>query len=152
MHTWSLAVAKQYYVFFPVFLLLIWRFGKRLRVLVLACLALASVGMAQLLVSSNPSATFYLLPTRGWELLIGGFIALGFSKQERPVCSLVSSELLSISGLLLILFATFAFDRHTTFPSIYALVPTAGAALIIVFTGPTPHWTSDLPRLVVQTI
>lgn len=75
LHTWSLAVEEQYYVLFPLFILLMWRFGKRLMVTMLALIGLTSIILAQWGTVNHPSATFYLLPTRLWELLIGSLTA-----------------------------------------------------------------------------
>lgn len=83
LHTWSLAVEEQYYVVFPVLLLLIWRLGKRWIVGIFAVMAVMSLAAAQWGSFYQPAATFYLLPTRGWEILLGVFIAFYLFTQER---------------------------------------------------------------------
>ena len=143
IHTWSLAVEEQYYLIFPIFILMTWRFGVRCISLILIITFVLSLVAAQWASSSQPSANFFLLPTRGWELLIGVFIALLFSKYgddpsntlkikwQQPV-----RQSGSIGGLILILYSIFVFNETTPFPSLYALVPTIGTALIIVFATP----------------
>jgi peptidoglycan/LPS O-acetylase OafA/YrhL len=65
-------------------------------------------------------------------LCIGAFIAFYFAKKDRAMPNVWLSQSASLLGLLLIAYAVFAFDKNTPFPSLYALVPTVGAALIIV--------------------
>ena len=76
LHTWSLAVEEQYYVIFPLLVMGMWRFGQRVLIILLGIIAIASLLAAQYLSSTAPSANFYLLTTRAWELLIGAFCAL----------------------------------------------------------------------------
>ncbi|MBL0010644.1 MAG: acyltransferase [Nitrosomonas sp.] len=73
LHTWSLAVEEQYYLLFPIFLMLTWHLGTRWILAMLAVAAVVSLAAAQWGSAVEPAATFYLLPTRGWELLIGAF-------------------------------------------------------------------------------
>ena len=136
LHTWSLAVEEQYYLLFPIFLLLIWSWGKRWIIVVLGSVAVISLATAQWGSVNEPTFTFFMLPTRGWELLIGSFIA--FYSDENKVNHIRSvSQALSVAGLLLILYAVFVYDKSTPFPSLYALLPTIGAGLIILFATPT---------------
>jgi peptidoglycan/LPS O-acetylase OafA/YrhL len=129
LHTWSLAVEEQYYILFPLFLMLIWNFGKQKVVLILAAAAVVSLALAEYGSARFPEATFFLLPTRAWELLIGVFAAFySFFKRD-----IRGSQTLSMIGLALILYSIFAFDEETPFPSLNALVPTLGAAMVILF-------------------
>jgi len=137
LHTWSLAVEEQYYVLFPLFLLLTWQLRKRWLIGMLAVAAIVSLLLAQWGSLHKPSATFYLLPTRGWELLVGVFIAFHQFRNPHPANAANSiAQPASLIGLLLIAFSIFAFDKNTPFPSLYALVPTLGTALIILFAHP----------------
>lgn len=133
LHTWSLAVEEQFYLFFPIFLMLIWRLGKHRILIILTVLLIASLSVAQWGSIYKPVATFYLLPTRGWELLIGAFVAFYFSNSYKPNFSILMNQAGSIIGLLLINYAIFVFDKHTPFPSLYTLVPVIGTAFIILF-------------------
>jgi len=131
LHTWSLAVEEQYYLLFPPLLMLLWRFGKRATAAFLVVLGLASLALAHALLQSRPEAAFYILPTRAWELLIGALIGLGIFARLRPARWL--REAGAASGLALIVYAILYFDSTTPFPGPHALVPTLGAALIILF-------------------
>lgn len=133
LHTWSLAVEEQYYLFFPLVLMLMWKLGQRWLLLVLVVIATASLAHAQWSSSHNPAAAFYLLPARGWELLIGAFVAFYLSGDSKRQFSAQANQFGSAAGLLLIIYAILALDKHTPFPSFYTLIPTLGAALIILF-------------------
>lgn len=138
LHTWSLAVEEQYYVLFPLFLMALWKLRKRWIFGTLMLVAFFSLAGAQYGAYSFPSATFFLLPTRGWELAIGALIAFYFlykKEQESFIRSHKAiSELFGYLGFGLILYSIFAFDKMTPFPSFFALIPTIGTALIIIFT------------------
>lgn len=141
LHTWSLAVEEQYYVLFPIFISVTWKFGKRWIVGIIIIMASLSLAAAQWGAFRDPSATFYLLPTRGWELLIGALTAFHLGSQKK--LALVPREpdhwvgqFTSAAGLLLIAYAIFSFDKTTPFPSIYALIPTLGAAMVILCATP----------------
>ena len=133
LHTWSLAVEEQFYVVFPLFLMLFWKLGKRLTLVALGLILITSLALAQWASYANPSAAFFLLPTRGWELLIGAFAAFYLSQGSRKDFGKSLSEIGGWLGLSLILYAVFAYSKATPFPGLYALVPVLGAALIILF-------------------
>lgn len=135
LHTWSLAVEEQFYILFPLFLMAAWRFEKRAIVWTLVAAFVISLATAQWGAYNRPTATFYLLPTRAWELLVGSFAA--FYLQKRTVSTAAwFNNVLSAIGLAAILYSVFAFDDATPFPSLYALVPTVGTVLIILFAVP----------------
>jgi len=133
IHTWSLAVEVQYYILFPLILMLTWKLGKRWIVGSLVLIFVISLAEAQWLSATHPSFAFYMLPTRGWELLIGVFIAFYYSRNNFIKHNHIIEQLGSLFGLLLIAYSIFTYNNQTPFPSIYALVPTLGAALIIIF-------------------
>ena len=136
LHTWSLAVEEQYYLLFPLFVLLTWRFGKTWILKSLFAVFIISLAAAHWGSTNKPVFTFFLLPTRGWELLIGGFIAFYFSLGHKQLSHKWLNELGSLIGVALIAYSIFSFDSKTPFPSLYTLVPTFGAALILFFTTP----------------
>jgi len=141
LHTWSLAVEEQYYLIFPVLMLFIWRLGKRWIAAILAVITVTSLFYTQHMVTFKPEAAFYLLPTRVWELLLGALIAFCPPIKQPKIAVtgkfyLSTNQSASFIGLLLIIYATVAFDKNTPFPSFYALVPTVGAAIIILFANP----------------
>jgi peptidoglycan/LPS O-acetylase OafA/YrhL len=140
LHTWSLAVEEQYYVFFPLLIMMAWPLGKRWIVAMLVLISLISLALAQHGVHQDPSATFYLLHTRCWELLIGALAAFYLARPttisiNTPVNPLWN-QLGSLMGVALIMYAIAVFDEHTPFPSVYALIPVIGAVLIIICAQP----------------
>lgn len=132
LHTWSLAVEEQYYVIFPLFLALTWGLRKHIVLALLGVFFALSLAAAHWGSFAKPAAAFYLLPTRGWELLFGVFVAF-YLYRTRKADTQPSSEIASLLGVVLILYAVFAFSEQTPFPSLYTLVPTLGTALIILF-------------------
>ncbi len=138
LHTWSLAVEEQYYLLFPLFLLLAWRAGKRFLLAVLVVAAILSFAAAQWGSLHKPTAAFYLLPARGWELLIGAFAAFHLASGRDLQAAKgrgrqLADECLGILGVALIAYAIFAYNKATPFPGVYALAPTLGAVCIILF-------------------
>lgn len=140
LHTWSLAVEEQYYVLFPLFLLFVWKFRKRWILSSLLLIAAISLAVAEYKVHNHPVETFFLLQTRLWELAIGASIAFYFLYRKKTIRTLLAhksiDEILSLLGLLLIFYAVFVFDETVPFPGFYALVPTIGTGLIIIFSSP----------------
>lgn len=138
LHTWSLAVEEQYYLFFPIFLMLIWRFGLKWIAGILMLLAVVSLLISHWAAFNAPVANFYLLPTRGWELLLGVFAAfyILYKDYSFKFASPLVSEIAGVIGIFLIIFSIFSFDESTPFPSFWALIPTFGTVLIILFSTP----------------
>lgn len=131
LHTWSLAVEEQFYIFFPLILMLLVKVSTKVRIMIVAVLFLASLMLSVAFLSSQQSFVFYMLPTRAWELLAGSLLALMPSpkfKSNRVMQSL------SVLGIGLISFAVLAYDDGTDFPGLAALIPVLGAVLLI-YTG-----------------
>lgn len=136
LHTWSLAVEEQFYIFFPLFLLFAWRLGRKWILAILGVISLISLALAHYGANMAAEATFYLLPTRAWELAIGSFVAFYLKDKERKEYSQKLYQCLSAVGFGLIVISIFVYSKATPFPSLYALAPTIGAALIIIFALP----------------
>jgi peptidoglycan/LPS O-acetylase OafA/YrhL len=139
LHTWSLSVEEQYYILFPLFLMALWRLRKRLIFGSLIAVCVISLILSQWGAYHEPTATFFLLHTRAWEIAIGAIIAFYFLYKREQVELITShripSELFGSLGLALICYSIFAFNKTTPFPSLYALIPTIGTALIIIFSN-----------------
>jgi peptidoglycan/LPS O-acetylase OafA/YrhL len=128
LHTWSLAVEEQFYIFFPLILLLVRRyFGRRER-LVMVALAALSLGISIWLVRTDQAGAFYLLHARAWELLLGGLLALGVFPAVR---SRLLAGALGLAGLALIAGSVLLYNENMPFPGLAALAPCVGAALLI---------------------
>ncbi|HIO91537.1 MAG TPA: acyltransferase [Leucothrix mucor] len=131
LHTWSLAVEEQFYIVFPLFLALFWKGGKRALLLMISFVALVSLGLTEWGWRYFPDANFYLIPTRAWELMVGALAA--FYLFYKPQVQGLFGDIASFLGLLMILLALFLLDKTMPFPSLYALFPIVGTALIILF-------------------
>lgn len=132
LHTWSLAIEEQYYILFPLMILIAWKFSKRTIPIIFFVLAIFSFCFAQYQLSHNPQAAFYLLPSRIWELLAGALIAhYLFEKQQQ------SNRYLDLLGVFLIAASIFIYDKETPFPGLFALLPVIGSSLILVFCNKT---------------
>lgn len=136
LHTWSLAVEEQFYVFFPLLLIVLWKMPKRSRVPIIALIALSSLMLAHWAAYNKPVAAFYLLPARCWELLLGALAAFynRLPTDTKNRLSAAHQQWVSLLGLALIVISLFLFDKQTPFPSLYTLLPTIGAVLILLFT------------------
>ena len=141
LHTWSLAVEEQYYLVFPLFMSLAWGLGKRWLVRLIAVVALVSLGWSEWLWRSSVEANFYLIPSRAWELMVGALAA--FYLQKNQAAQGVMAQAASVLGLVLLGYAVFFFDDGIPFPSVYALVPTLGAVLLILF-ATSATWVGKL--------
>lgn len=128
LHTWSLAVEEQYYLLFPIFLLFAWRFGKDRVFWTIVVFSGLSLALSEWGWRNAPSASFYLLPTRAWELLAGSIAAFIVKKH-----GVKSNNLVALTGFFAILVSIFVYDKNTPFPSLYALAPVVGVVLIILF-------------------
>jgi peptidoglycan/LPS O-acetylase OafA/YrhL len=127
LHLWSLGIEEQFYLFWPLILILV----ARLRLSILAAasvIALASFVLNVALIGSNPVATFYLPFTRAWELLAGGALACGWSRISQTAGA---SNWRAAIGLLLIAAAAAVLDTHRAFPGWWALLPVAGSVLLL---------------------
>ncbi|WP_299846571.1 acyltransferase family protein [uncultured Roseovarius sp.] len=132
LHTWSLAVEEQYYIFFPLLLMFLNPLGKNIVLKSLIVIFIVSFILSQWGIYFRPTATFFLLPARGWELLIGVFAAMYLQKKP-GLARTLQSDILSFLGLLLIIIPIFIYNDETPFPGAYALPATIGTALIILF-------------------
>lgn len=128
LHTWSLGVEEQYYLVAPLALALLWRYGRRFVFWSTVAVALASLAATEWGWRFAPSANFYLPPFRIWELLAGAIC--GFLSFGRPVRA---NNALALAGLGLVLYSIFFFGPEIPFPSLYALVPVGGTALVVMY-------------------
>ena len=124
LHTWSLGVEEQFYLLFPVTLVIAERFGKAR--LAIALLGLGSFILCVAITAPMPAASFYLLPTRGWELMLGASLAVGLVSVPESL-----RQASSLAGVALTIAASLLIGPDDPFPGWRALVPTLGAALLI---------------------
>jgi peptidoglycan/LPS O-acetylase OafA/YrhL len=127
LHLWSLGIEEQFYLFWPLILMLV----ARLRLNIPAAatvIGLASFVLNVALIGSNPVATFYLPFTRAWELAAGAALACGWSGVSQAG---VASNWRALTGIVLIAVAAIVLDTKSAFPGWWAVLPVAGAALLL---------------------
>jgi peptidoglycan/LPS O-acetylase OafA/YrhL len=132
LHLWSLGVEEQFYVFWPALLWLAWKRRVNLLALTLSIIAV-SFWLGARITNANAAAVFYSPITRLWELLFGCFLALtptyvsSFFKKPQTR----GENLKAFAGLFLIAAAVFGLRGSVAYPGWRALLPTAGAFLLI---------------------
>lgn len=137
IHTWSLGVEEQFYVLFPLLLVVLLRQRRINPVSALLGLTAVSLIFAEYGLHNFADATFFLLPSRAWELLVGGILAftqIDYARayEGRPQVF----QALSILGTVAILAAYFGAGRNLPSPGIGASLVVAGAALVLTCAAP----------------
>ena len=135
LHTWSLSVEEQYYILFPIVLLIVFKYFRKYLVHILILGFAISLGLADWGSRNHPSFNFYVLPTRGWELLAGSILAYfeitNGKRSENKTLNLI----LPTIGFLLIGYSILFFNDKMFHPSFYTLSPIIGVCLIIWFSN-----------------
>jgi peptidoglycan/LPS O-acetylase OafA/YrhL len=144
LHTWSLSVEEQYYILFPIVLLIIFKYFKKYLIHILILGFVISLGLADWSSRNYPSASFYFLHTRMWELLAGSMLAyfeitLGYRSQNR-----ILNLILPFIGLILIGHSIIFFNDEMYHPSFYTLSSIIGVCLII--------WFSNKKEIITKTL
>jgi peptidoglycan/LPS O-acetylase OafA/YrhL len=139
LHLWTLAVEEQFYLLWPLALLLLVRLAalakmdvERTIAIALAAAALVSLTASVVVGSRAPAAAFLLLPARAWEIAAGGLLALA------PAVPAAWARPLAPLGLSAIVMATVMFDATTPLPAVCALLPVVGAIAVIAGGGAAP--------------
>jgi len=134
LHTWSLSVEEQFYLLFPVFLFLLWKFARKYVLASITVALLLSLQLADYASEHSPDAAFYLLHTRAWELLAGALLAKMELHRGRMTNSLLSSTMPAL-GMMLIIYSIIFFEDSMQHPSLITLQPVIGTMLVIWFCG-----------------
>lgn len=128
LHTWSLSVEGQFYLFLPLFLALVWRFVRRYNILITAVVFLASLAWCVYYSQVDAGSAFYQLTSRMWEFMAGTLLALLAIKKPTVVLSNIGN----VIGLSLLIISIGWLNSNLLWPSYYALLPVVGSVLLIV--------------------
>lgn len=136
LHTWSLSVEWQFYMLYPLVLMLLAKLGVRWLPYWIGLLVLVSLGVSIYQSSNDATYAFYMLPSRAWEMLIGGLVFYA----SRGSCLAQARQHLYFPGVFAVFLAIALYSADTRWPGIPALLPALGSALII-FAG-RDCWTN----------
>jgi peptidoglycan/LPS O-acetylase OafA/YrhL len=131
IHTWSLAVEEQFYIFFPIFLLLVLRYARKYLGLAIILAMILSLTIAEWGWRNSTEANFYLLPTRTWELLSGAIVALVLRNGCLDVLSNGVKNGISLISFTVLLSSLLFFNPNIPHPSLWTVLPVFATAGVI---------------------
>ncbi len=141
IHYWSLAVEEQFYVVWPLLILLFSTFAKRLNNKIILTYLVAAITISSFIFSiyqteASPIWAFYSLPTRAWELGLGALLVL--------LPPIKAKKFVGLIGFLLIILSAFIFNESTAFPGVNAALPVLGTVLLIATINSWPPFLNDV--------
>jgi peptidoglycan/LPS O-acetylase OafA/YrhL len=131
LHTWSLSVEEQFYLAFPLLLLALRRLSKSALMFALAATLAVALALSQHAIDAGTPQAYYKLQYRAFEFLIGALVAVAHQHGLLRARALAHDVAL-LAGLALIAWAAFSFNASTIMPGFHALLPSLGAALVII--------------------
>ena len=144
LHTWSLSVEEQFYILFPILLLVTFRYLRKYLIHILILGFIISLGLAEWGNKNHPSFNFYVFPTRGWELLAGSILAYFEITNGKRCKNRILNLILPFIGLILIGHSVLFFNYELFHPSFHTLSPIIGVCLII--------WYSNKDELITKIL
>jgi len=133
LHTWSLAVEEQFYFLYPLLIVGLWRFSRRMMLPILVVILVASLLATVVMAEQAPGANFYLLTTRAWELLAGAVVALTAWRPAK------GAGWMAAVGLVAILVSFVLIDTSTPIPSFYGVPLVLGTQLLLIAATDKTH-------------
>ncbi|MCG8312947.1 MAG: acyltransferase [Pseudomonadales bacterium] len=133
IHLWSLGVEEQFYIVWPIILLLAFRISNKLIIPVACVIFIVSLRFSVVAVEEGLTKGYFLLHYRAFELLIGAITALLLQRATVITLGNLTKRVLTYIGLVLVITPMFMLDEKSNFPGYNALWPCLGTALIIAF-------------------
>jgi peptidoglycan/LPS O-acetylase OafA/YrhL len=131
LHTWSLSIEEQFYLIFATAFVVLCRFERSTLLRTLTAAFCVSLALAMVATIPEPNASFFLLPTRAWELLAGALVAVWLNTHgPGPAANSLVANVVAASGLIAIVASAVLYSPATPFPYLYASLPVAGAAAL----------------------
>jgi len=135
LHTWSLSAEWQFYMVYPIFLAFLFRFNRQKYLIgAISSLAIFSFAISLYMIARGgrwPDGAYFLLPSRAWEMLLGGIVYL-VERHIGSLLTLIQRRIMEFAGIGAIIISALSCNLFTPWPSLPALVPTFGSALVIL--------------------
>ena len=150
LHTWSLGVEEQYYILFPILMILVWKIG--LKIIFFTFLLLSSLSLVHFYNLSSQdnfgfnNESFLLLTSRAWQILFGAIAAIFLFKfkENKFLNSNLTSEIFSLIGIGCLIFSLFLFKENSFYQGVFSFSAVIGTLLIILFSKETTFSTRFL--------
>lgn len=130
LHMWSLAVEEQFYIFFPIILLLLARFKRNI---FLGISVICIVSLMFMFLTSNQSVNFYLIHSRAWELLAGSMCSILITKTAVTGINEKLKAWISVAAIFMLIASYTMYSYEYAFPGAFTLLPVLATVLIILF-------------------
>ncbi len=152
LHTWSLSVEEQYYLIFPLFFILVFKYSKKYLFNSLVIIFFISLVFSHYGAVKYPNATFYFLHTRIWELIAGALLVFPQINNFVSAKKFKFNNLIIFISFIFILFSIYYFDDYTTHPSLITLIPVLSTCLIILYSNKSSFIVSLLSNKLLVNI
>ena len=134
LHTWSLSVEEQFYIIFPLIAFYLYRSKAGRFLFLITSFFIISLIISEVYSYKNPAASYYLLWSRFWQLMLGVIVAL-LVKRNYINTGVKYNSILSFIGFCLIIYSVTFFDADIVYPGLNALLPSMGVVLVIIFSN-----------------